>query len=81
MTGVYKMAFYTKPSTEEFLEFVQDFLFDEQQTDEHYDEPMDGFCFLDVTDDSIVLHAADGSHHMIVDSGTFPTLTNNPNMI
>ena len=75
------MAFYTKPSTEEFLEFVQDLLLEEQQTDEHYDEPMDGFCFLDVTDDSVALHAADGSCHMIVDSGAFPTLTNNPNMI
>ena len=75
------MAFSAKPSTEEFLKFVQDLLLDEQQTDEHYDEPMDGFCFLDVTDDSVALHTADGSCHMIVDSSAFSTLTNNPNMI
>ena len=36
---------------------------------------------MDITDDSIALHAADGSCHMIVDSGAFPTLTNNPDMI
>ena len=75
------MAFYTKPSTEKFLKLVQDLLLNEQQTDEHYDEPTVGFCFLDVTDDSVALHAADGSCHMIVDSGAFPTLTNNPDMI
>ena len=68
ITGICKMTFYTKPSTEEFLKFVQDLLLNEQQTDEHYDESTDGFCFLDVTDDSVALHAADGSRHIAMKS-------------
>ena len=53
MIDICKITFYTKPS-KEFLEFVQDFFLDEQQTDEHYtDELMNGFCFLNITNNFV----------------------------